>query len=48
MLNAVSLFSSSGIGDLGVRSNDIETVVACELLAERAGLLKSSIAVSYG
>ena len=34
-LNAISLFSSSGIGDLGLHANGIKTVVACELLEER-------------
>ena len=37
-LNAVSLFCSSGIGDLGLQSNNINTVVACELLPERMKL----------
>ena len=37
-LNAISLFSSSGIGDLGLRANGIQTVVSCELLSERSGL----------
>lgn len=36
--NAISLFSSSGIGDLGLRANDINTVVSCELLQERHNL----------
>ncbi len=35
---AVSLFSSSGIGDLGLKANDIETVLACEILPERMKL----------
>ena len=39
-LNAVSLFSSSGIGDLGLHANGIETVVACELLKERMELFQ--------
>lgn len=38
--NAVSLFSSSGIGDLGLKANNIKTVVACELLEERMRLFK--------
>lgn len=37
-LNAVSLFCSSGIGDLGLKANNINTVVACELLPERMKL----------
>jgi len=37
-MNAVSLFSSSGIGDLGLKANNIHTVVACELLPERMKL----------
>ena len=35
---AISLFCSSGIGDLGLRANHIDTVVACELLPERMRL----------
>lgn len=37
-LNAISLFSSSGIGDLGLKVNNITTVIACELLPERMRL----------
>ena len=36
--NAISLFCSSGIGDLGLKANGIETVVACELLKDRIDL----------
>ena len=36
--NAISLFCSSGIGDLGLKANDIETVVASELLPDRMQL----------
>lgn len=39
---AISLFSSSGIGDLGLKANNIETVVACELLPERMSLFKNN------
>lgn len=39
---AVSLFSSSGIGDLGLKENGIETVVACELLKERMQLFANN------
>lgn len=35
---AISLFSSSGIGDLGLKANGIDTVLACELLPERMKL----------
>ena len=35
---AVSLFCSSGIGDLGLQANNVDTVVACELLPERMRL----------
>lgn len=42
MLNAISLFSSSGIGDLGLRANGINTVVACELIPERMQLFSSN------
>ena len=37
-LRAVSLFCSSGIGDLGLKANNIRTVVACELLPDRMSL----------
>lgn len=37
-LNAISLFCSSGIGDLGLKANNVNTVVACELLPERMKL----------
>lgn len=40
MLNAISLFSSSGIGDLGLRQNKVDTVIACELLPERMNLFQ--------
>lgn len=40
--NAISLFSSSGIGDLGLKKNKINTVIACELLKDRANLFKSN------
>ena len=38
--NAVSLFSSSGIGELGIRENHVKTVIANELIPERASLYK--------
>ncbi len=41
-LNAVSLFSSSGIGDLGLHANRIKTVIACELLEERMNLFREN------
>lgn len=41
-MNAISLFSSSGIGDLGLKKNGIETVVACELLSERLNLFSNN------
>ena len=37
-LNAVSLFCSSGIGDLGLKANGINTVAACELIPDRMKL----------
>ena len=37
-LIAVSLFSSSGIGDLGLQANGIDTVIANELLPQRMQL----------
>ena len=42
MRNAISLFSSSGIGDLGLKANGINTVIACELLEERMNLFHSN------
>ncbi len=39
---ALSLFSSSGIGDLGLSANNVETVVANELLEDRANLFLSN------
>ncbi len=36
--NAISLFSSSGIGDLGLKANNINTVIAAEVLEERINL----------
>ena len=41
-LNAISLFSSSGIGDLGLHANNIDTVIACELLKERMNLFQKN------
>lgn len=41
-LNAISLFSSSGIGDLGLHANNIETVIANELLQERMDLFQEN------
>jgi len=40
--NAISLFSSSGIGDLGLKANGIKTVIANELLAERMKLFQNN------
>lgn len=40
--DAISLFSSSGIGDLGLRKNGIKTVVSCELLEDRAKLFENN------
>ncbi len=40
--NAISLFSSSGIGDLGLRANGINTVISCELLEERMNLFQTN------
>lgn len=42
MLNAISLFSSSGIGDLGLNANSIKTVLACELIPERMNLFSAN------
>lgn len=40
--NAISLFSSSGIGDLGLKANGIDTVIGCELLEERMSLFHNN------
>ncbi len=40
--NAISLFSSSGIGDLGLKANGIETIIGCELLEERMNLFHNN------
>lgn len=40
--NAISLFSSSGIGDLGLKANGINTIIACELLKERMDLFQTN------
>lgn len=40
--NAISLFSSSGIGDLGLHANSINTVIACELIPQRAHLFQAN------
>ena len=40
--NAISLFSSSGIGDVGLKANDIKTVIACELLKDRMELFHNN------
>jgi DNA (cytosine-5)-methyltransferase 1 len=42
MPNAISLFCSSGIGDLGLKKNNINTVIACELLKERMKLFANN------
>lgn len=40
--NAISLFSSSGIGDLGLAANNIKTIIGCELLADRMALFQAN------
>lgn len=40
--NAISLFSSSGIGDLGLAANNIKTIIACELLTDRMALFQNN------
>lgn len=42
MLNAISLFCSSGIGDLGLHANSIKTVAACEIKPERMQLFSAN------
>jgi DNA (cytosine-5)-methyltransferase 1 len=39
-LTAVSLFASGGIGDLALRANGIDVLVANELLPDRCEVLK--------
>jgi len=36
--NAISLFCSSGIGDLGLRANGVKTVIGCDIMKDRMGL----------
>ena len=38
----ISLFSSSGIGDLGLQANGINVVIANELISERASLFSNN------
>ena len=45
---AISLFCSSGIGDLGLKANGVDTVVACELLRERMGLFLNNYPEAKG
>ena len=40
--NAISLFSSSGIGDLGMHANGINTVVARYLIKKRMDLFQNN------
>ena len=40
--NAVSLFCSSGIGDLGLAANGIKTVIGCEIVEERMKLFSTN------
>ena len=40
--NAISLFSSSGIGDLGLQTNGVKTVIACEIISERMNLFQNN------
>lgn len=42
MKNAISLFCSSGIGDLGLQANGVRTIIANELLPERARLFQAN------
>lgn len=46
--NAISLFSSSGIGDLGLRANGIETIIGCELLEDRMNLFRNNFPNAKG
>lgn len=41
-MNAISLFSSAGIGDLGVKANNINIVASCEILKNRHELFSNN------
>lgn len=41
-MNAISLFSSAGIGDLGIHSNNIKTVANSEILTDRMELFSAN------
>lgn len=41
-MKAISLFSSSGIGDLGIKENDINIVISCEKEENRHKLYKNN------
>ena len=47
MKNAISLFCSSGIGDLGLQANGVRTIIANELLPERARFLFCMISLVF-
>lgn len=47
-LKAISLFCSSGIGDLGLKANNIDTVIGCELLPERMKLFLNNYPEAKG
>ncbi|MBN3490529.1 DNA cytosine methyltransferase [Acholeplasma equirhinis] len=47
MKKAISLFSSSGIGDLALRNNNISVVIANELLPNRSKLYQQNFPESY-
>jgi DNA (cytosine-5)-methyltransferase 1 len=46
-LNAVSLFSSAGIGELGLVHNDFNVVVANEIIKERCNLYRENYPQTY-
>lgn len=45
---AISLFTSSGIGDLGLKANGISTVIGCEILKERMELFMKNYPSAKG
>ena len=45
--NVISLFSSSGIGDLGIEANGLATVINCELLKDRMELFHHNFPKTY-
>lgn len=47
MKQCVSLFSCAGFGDLGLQKADIHTISACEIIKERAELLRQNFPLTH-